>query len=181
MKANNNKRAVTVGIFIVLGLAIFIAGILTLGGQKKTFEKKVQVKAVFDDVGGLMEGNNVWFSGVKVGTIKKMSFAGNSQVEVVMSIEKNAQEFIKKDAKAKISSEGFIGNKIVVLYGGTVQAGPIADDDLLAVEKGLSTDDILAIPTLVRRSPAPLRKIIGDLSDRDRVLAGLHLQPRPGR
>ena len=40
------------------------------------------------------------------------------------------------------------------------------------------SDDILAIPTLVRRSPAPLRKIIGDLSDTERVLSGLHLQPR---
>jgi len=38
-------------------------------------------------------------------------------------------------------------------------------------------DDVLAIPTLVRRLPAPLRKIIGDLSDTDRVLVGLRLQP----
>jgi circadian clock protein KaiB len=42
-------------------------------------------------------------------------------------------------------------------------------------------DDILAIPTLVRRLPAPARKIIGDLSDRERVLVGLRLQPRSGR
>jgi circadian clock protein KaiB len=38
-------------------------------------------------------------------------------------------------------------------------------------------DDILAIPTLVRRLPEPLRKIIGDLSDTERVLQGLRLQP----
>ena len=35
MKTNNNKKAVTVGIFIFLGLIIFIAGILTLGGPEK--------------------------------------------------------------------------------------------------------------------------------------------------
>lgn len=40
------------------------------------------------------------------------------------------------------------------------------------------SDDILAIPTLVRRLPAPLRKIIGDLSDTERVLVGLRLQSR---
>lgn len=40
------------------------------------------------------------------------------------------------------------------------------------------SDDILAIPTLVRRLPAPLRKIIGDLSDTERVLVGLRLQAR---
>jgi circadian clock protein KaiB len=39
------------------------------------------------------------------------------------------------------------------------------------------TDDILAIPTLVRRLPAPLRKIIGDLSNTESVLVGLRLQP----
>jgi circadian clock protein KaiB len=40
-----------------------------------------------------------------------------------------------------------------------------------------SGDDIVAIPTLVRRLPEPLRKIIGDLSDTERVLVGLRLQP----
>jgi circadian clock protein KaiB len=42
-----------------------------------------------------------------------------------------------------------------------------------ALAKG---DDILAIPTLVRRLPAPTRRIIGDLSNTARVLAGLQLQ-----
>ncbi len=40
-------------------------------------------------------------------------------------------------------------------------------------------DQILAVPTLVRKLPPPLRKIIGDLSDTERVLVGLQL--RPGR
>ena len=39
-------------------------------------------------------------------------------------------------------------------------------------------DQILAIPTLVRRLPEPVRKIIGDLSDTERVLVGLDLRPR---
>jgi circadian clock protein KaiB len=38
------------------------------------------------------------------------------------------------------------------------------------------SDDILAIPTLVRRLPAPLRKIIGDLSNTERVLVGLRVE-----
>ena len=38
-------------------------------------------------------------------------------------------------------------------------------------------DEIIAIPTLVRKLPAPLRKIIGDLSDEERALVGLQLRP----
>jgi phospholipid/cholesterol/gamma-HCH transport system substrate-binding protein len=144
MKTNNNKRAVILGAFIVVGLAIFITGLLTLGNQKKTFEKKVTVKATFNDVGGLHVGNNVWFLGVKVGTIKKMTFTGNSQVQIVMNIETDAQKYIMKDAKAKVSSDGFIGNKIVVIYGGSPNSSSIVENDVLEVEKGLSTDEILA-------------------------------------
>jgi circadian clock protein KaiB len=40
------------------------------------------------------------------------------------------------------------------------------------------TDDILAVPTLVRRLPPPLRRSIGDLSDADRVMVGLRLRPQ---
>src|SRR5215203_4702926 len=39
-------------------------------------------------------------------------------------------------------------------------------------------DQILAIPTLVRKLPQPIRKIIGDLSDTERVLVGLDIQPQ---
>ena len=39
-------------------------------------------------------------------------------------------------------------------------------------------DQILALPTLVRRLPAPIRKIIGDLSNTERVLVGLDVKPR---
>jgi circadian clock protein KaiB len=47
--------------------------------------------------------------------------------------------------------------------------------DLIEYPSLAHSDDILAIPTLVRRLPAPLRKIIGDLSDTERVLVGLRL------
>src|SRR5438093_11913284 len=51
--------------------------------------------------------------------------------------------------------------------------------DLLKNPRLARTDQILAIPTLVRRLPPPVRKIIGDLSNTERVLVGLDLQPPP--
>lgn len=49
--------------------------------------------------------------------------------------------------------------------------------DLLENPKLARGDQILAIPTLVRKLPVPVRKIIGDLSNTERVLIGLDLQP----
>jgi len=49
--------------------------------------------------------------------------------------------------------------------------------DLLKTPQLAAGDQILAIPTLVRRLPPPLKRIIGDLSDVERVLIGLDLRP----
>ena len=51
--------------------------------------------------------------------------------------------------------------------------------DLLENPKLAAGDQILAIPTLVRKLPTPIKKIIGDLSDEERVLVGLDLVAIP--
>ena len=53
--------------------------------------------------------------------------------------------------------------------------------DLLENPKLAKGDQILAIPTLVRKLPQPIRKIIGDLSDTARMLVGLDLRPADAR
>lgn len=144
MNTERNKRTVIVGLFVTIGLLILLVGIFTLGGQKKSFVPSITVQAVFDNVNGLQKGDNVWFSGVKVGIVKSVEFNGSSQIKVTMHIERKAQEFIRKDAKAKVGAEGFIGNKLVVIYGGTPKAEPIENGENLQVEHSLSTDDMMA-------------------------------------
>ena len=51
--------------------------------------------------------------------------------------------------------------------------------DLLENPQLAKGDQILALPTLVRRLPEPIKKIIGDLSNKERVLVGLDLRERP--
>ncbi|MDB5397261.1 MAG: kaiB domain protein [Rhodospirillales bacterium] len=49
--------------------------------------------------------------------------------------------------------------------------------DLTKTPQLAAGDQILAVPTLVRRLPEPIKKIIGDLSNEERVLVGLDIQP----
>jgi circadian clock protein KaiB len=53
--------------------------------------------------------------------------------------------------------------------------------DLLENPRRAADDQILAVPTVVRRLPAPIRKVVGDLSDDDRLLVGLQLRLSEGR
>lgn len=143
MQTSSNKRGVIVGLFIFLGIVFLVAGILAIGNLHSTFTRKLELSAVFNDVNGLLAGNNIWFSGVKVGTVKKLSFYGESQVLVELKIDVKSQQYIRKDAKIKISTDGLIGNKILVIVGGTQGAGEVEDGDTLAIEEQTSTDEMM--------------------------------------
>jgi phospholipid/cholesterol/gamma-HCH transport system substrate-binding protein len=138
-----NKRAIGVGAFIIIGLLFLVGGVMTVGNLHSTFQKKITVSTVFDDVNGLQSGNNIWFSGVKIGTVKKMEFYGNSKVKVIMSINTESKEYVRKDALVKIGSDGLIGNTILIIYGGTSAITEVEDGDTLSNEDFLSTEDIM--------------------------------------
>jgi len=143
MNESSNKRPIIVGLFIFIGLALLVTGILIIGNLHETFKQKISVVTLFDDVNGLQPGNNVWFSGVKIGTVSKVQFYGKSQVKILMKIETKAQQYIRKDAMVKISTDGLIGNKILVIYGGTAVSPQVEEGDTLGVEKTFTSEDMI--------------------------------------
>ena len=143
MNESPNKRAVIVGLFVFLGLAFLLIGVLIVGNLRETFNRKMELVSIFDDIGGLQPGNNIWYSGVKIGTVNSLNFYGKSQVEVNMNVAIKAKKYIRKDAKVKISSDGLIGNKILVIYGGTEKFAEVQDGDTLLVEKTFTSEDVI--------------------------------------
>jgi phospholipid/cholesterol/gamma-HCH transport system substrate-binding protein len=145
MSESPQRQAVIVGLFVSIGIAILIGALFTLGSMTEMLQRNVQVTTVFDDVGGLKKGDAVWFSGVPVGTIKEVRFDGGPQVEVEMAIDSEASPFIRADAMARVSSDGLIGNKIIVLYGGTPEAEAIESGDALQSSVSLSPEQVMAM------------------------------------
>jgi len=143
MNESPNKRAIIVGLFVFIGLIFFLAGILIIGNLRETFNRKMELVSLFDDISGLQPGNNIWFSGVKIGTVSSLNFHGKSQVEVSMNVAISAQKYIRKDAKVKISNDGLIGNKILVIYGGTDAFAQVQESDTLEVEKTFTSEDMI--------------------------------------
>ena len=143
MIESQNKRAVIVGVFVFTGLVFLLAAVLVVGNLRETFKRKMEVVSLFEDVAGLQKGNNVWLSGVKIGTVESLDFYGESKVEVSMNIDRKAQQHIPKDAKVKISNDGLIGNKILVIYGGTEKGPVVQEGDTLGVEKTFTSEDMI--------------------------------------
>ncbi|HLZ89349.1 MAG TPA: MlaD family protein [Puia sp.] len=154
------SKRLAVGVFITLAVLILIAAIFTIGGQHKAFVRSVRVHILFDDVQGLQPGNNVWLSGMKIGTVRSIDFYHKSQVAVTLNIEKKAQPHIADDAKARISTDGLVGNKIVVISGGSDNARPIVDNDSLLSEHLAGTQEMFAT---LQASNANLLEMTGNL------------------
>jgi phospholipid/cholesterol/gamma-HCH transport system substrate-binding protein len=143
MNNSPRKRAVIVGLFVFIGLIFLVMGILVIGNLNETFKKKIEVVALFDDVSGLQVGNNIWFSGVKIGSVSNLKFYAETKVKVMMKVEENAMPYIRKDAFVKLSTDGLIGNKILIIYGGTPESPQIEEGDTLRVEKTFTSEDMI--------------------------------------
>jgi len=168
MSEQNNKKQIAVGAFITIGLAILIIGIFTIGGQRKAFVRTFPLEASFEDAQGLQSGNNVWLSGIKVGTVKKVAFAGGTGVDVVMNVEQGARDHIHKDAKVRIGTDGLVGNKIVIIEGGTPSAPVVSDNEKLAGQHYGGMDEMLGT---LQANNANLLVITGNLKTVSQKLA----------
>ncbi|WP_337042477.1 MlaD family protein [Emticicia sp. 17c] len=140
---SSERIAAKVGLFILIGIIILAAGILTLGTMRKSFITRIDATATFESVNGLTKGNNVWFAGVKVGTVREIAFTPDSKVRVIFSIEDKSQPFIKQDATVRVSSDGLIGNPIILISGGSPNAKMIENGFNFKVEADVSQQEML--------------------------------------
>jgi phospholipid/cholesterol/gamma-HCH transport system substrate-binding protein len=140
---NNTNNKIRLGIFISLGIAVFIVGIYFIGERQQLFRSTFRVSGVFKDVGGLQAGNNVRLSGINVGTVENISIVSDTSIRVAILIDESIRRFIKKDAVASIGSEGLMGNKILIMNPGTGGKREIENNDTVNTVQPINMDDVL--------------------------------------
>jgi phospholipid/cholesterol/gamma-HCH transport system substrate-binding protein len=140
-KESGNK--IRLGVFVTVTIVLFIAGIYFIGEKQQMFNETFHVTAVFKDINGLQVGNNVRFSGINVGIVDDIQQISDTTVRISMLINKETKQFMKKNAKAIIGSDGLMGNKIVSIMPGEASKEGIADNDMLGTMRAVSIDDIL--------------------------------------
>jgi phospholipid/cholesterol/gamma-HCH transport system substrate-binding protein len=141
-KATSSK--IKLGMFVTLGMAVFIAGIYFIGEGQQLFRSTFRISGVFKDVAGLQPGNNVRFSGINVGVVDNISIVSDSSVRVEILIDEDTRKFIKKDAVATIGSEGLMGNKILIITPGSGGEKIIENNDVIVTSLPLNLDDVFA-------------------------------------
>jgi phospholipid/cholesterol/gamma-HCH transport system substrate-binding protein len=143
MDTQNQNFKVRLGLFIIIGLIIFVIAIFFIGKQKNLFSPVFKVTTTFYNISGLQVGNNVRFSGINVGIVDKIMIINDSTVQVDVLIRKNVQEFIKADSQAGIGSSGIIGDRILIITQGSNDAPMAKDGQHIESKEPVETDAIM--------------------------------------
>jgi phospholipid/cholesterol/gamma-HCH transport system substrate-binding protein len=131
------------GIFVILGLVLFVSTIYFVGKQKNIFGNTFHLRAQFKTVSGLKVGNNVRFSGINIGNVNEVELLTDTSIMVDLVIRKKYQEFIKKDAKASIGSDGLMGDKVLTISPGTPDKTPVNNGDIILTKNAIEMEDVM--------------------------------------
>ncbi len=144
MDTSTTKFKLRLGIFIVIGILLFVLTIFILGKQKNLFNPVFRLTTSFTNVSGLEVGSNIRFAGINVGTVDAIDIIDDSTVMVDMILRKSIQRFIKKDCSASIGSAGIIGDKILTISQRSSEVPAVKDGDAIASREPVETDAIIA-------------------------------------
>jgi len=159
MENKEIKQNIKLGAFVLGGVLLFLLVVFFIGKKDNIFSKTFTITAIFKNVEGLKEGDNVWLSGVKIGTVKGVQIAAEGRVIVDLSLKDRQNQFIKKNATAFVGSDGFVGNKIVVIRPGT-GSQIIHDYDTINAFSPADTQELL---NLAKEVGSTTRDITDDL------------------
>ena len=142
MKKSNSQK-ISLGLFIIISTFFLITALYFIGNRQNLFKKTFKISAVFNNVNGLILGNNVRYSGINVGTVKTINMINDTTICVDMIIEENFLKHIKKNAVAGISSDGLVGSMVINIAPTKDNAPPLTPGDTIKSYSKISTNDML--------------------------------------
>jgi phospholipid/cholesterol/gamma-HCH transport system substrate-binding protein len=132
----DRRLSLTVGGFALASLATLAVAILSLSEQRGIWAPRYRLIAHFDNVQGLIGGASVRLAGTRVGQVQAVEFGeratGEPALRVVLQIDRDVQERIRRSSVASITTVGLLGDQIVELTIGTADSPVLQDGDEIA-------------------------------------------------
>lgn len=141
MEKASNK--IKLGIFVLTGTILLIVSLYLIGTKQNLFNKTFSVYVKFNNVGGLIAGNNVRFAGIAIGTVKEVQILNDSVVLVQMVIREDAMRYIRKASLAEIGSDGLMGNRLINLSTPIADSPFIDPGDTIVSLTAVETDEMM--------------------------------------
>lgn len=136
-------NTIKLGIFVMTGTVLLIVSLYLIGSKQNLFNKTFSIYVHFNNVNGLITGNNVRFAGITIGTINKVTIENDSSVLVEMVIREDAMRYIRKKSIAEIGSDGLMGNKLINISTLDANSPFVVENDTISSQGSVATDEMM--------------------------------------
>lgn len=141
--AKQSINHIKLGVFVLAGILFLIIMLYLIGKNQDLFSSTFQLKTRYENVQGLVPGNNVRYAGIEAGTVRRIEVLNDTLVEVVLIVQNKMKPFIRKNAVTSIGTDGLMGNKVINIVASREAADIVEAGDVLASQETYGTDDIL--------------------------------------
>lgn len=127
------QKNVLVGLFVIAGLALFMTGLLLVGNRHEAFGQHVEYYADFVNLSGLAVGAKVQVAGMDAGQVIAIEVPASpaSRFRVRLRIDDKLRGLVRTDSVATITTEGVVGDTLLLVHAGSPHASAAAALSLL--------------------------------------------------
>ena len=141
--SNEKNRNLRLGLFVIAGTALLVSALYFIGNKQNMFGNTFRLAVRFHNVNGLMQGNNVRFAGIDVGTVSEVEIENDTTVLVYLLLERKVQKFIRKNAVASVGTDGLMGNRLVNINSSPLPSAAVEDGDVISSLRPLEMDEMV--------------------------------------
>ena len=140
------SREAKVGLTLALAGFLLVLGIFLVGDEEGIWQSKYELRIIYGNVHGLMEGAPVRLAGLRVGSVKKIDFAEKcpGKLEVTIKVDNAVRKKIRTDSEAMIGTMGLLGDKTIEISVGSPDSAMVEVDGLVRAGQVASIEAIIA-------------------------------------
>ncbi len=128
-----------IGTFVLVALAGLVLTIAGIGMKQELFTPKTTIHFITD----IAAGTAVKLRGFDIGKVEKLALTDDARVQVTLLIRGDSMKWVRKDSKARLVKEGFIGAAIIDISPGGTQAPVLQKNELIAFERDTGLGDVV--------------------------------------
>ena len=180
-------RNVMVGVFVVVGVALFSLVLFMIGSRQQAFARHIDVYTEFTNLDSVVKGARVLVAGMDAGKVVDISVPNlpSSKFRLKLSIEQRLHALVRTDSLVTIDTEGIVGEKFLTIHQGGPQAAeagsmttlpsrePIELADLMAQSLGLLKNTNSAITGLGTKLSTSLDAVTSTVNNANDLVVGL--------
>ena len=176
MKTDTSRKVKT-GIFVIAGVGMALLLIFFIGSQQNLFQSTFNLHINYRTVVGLKEGAFVRFNGINTGVVELINIQDDTTVRVDISIQKKMKPYIKIDSRANISSDGLMGDKLILILPGKEGSPLIKDGGELVAINPMDMDKVMS---RVEKVGVRIETIVENMDTLSGHLAGIFTKVNQG-